>query len=290
MKHRLILGAAIVMATALLPVGSAHALQPNVRWDYGSAEIEAPPFLVSLDLPDYSKPSQFRRGAVVRVDVEVETESDVCEWNLVITPTLNDNPIGAPIVLVGEGSYDFDDGTVRLSVNSAGTYALRLEGAVRTPTPLCREGSSVVTPYLTSIELFTFDQAPPNPASTAKVAITSSGPHTLVANTRSRSRQIGLTFRITDPQKRKDLFYSICMRDTSDCWIEDAKLVPGAATKRTSTGWIRTWGFWWERSSPSSCASYYWRQPDVSVILVVSNADGKVVGRKKHGVKLTCRS
>jgi hypothetical protein len=286
----MVAGIAVVLAMALLPFGSAHGVQPSVRWDVGFAEVDAPPFLISLDLTDYSKPSQIRRGKVVRVDVEVETESDVCEWNLMVTPTLNDVPIGSPIVLVGQGSYDGDEGTVRFTVESKGTYALRLEGAIRTPTPACREGLSVVNPYLTTIELFTFDQPPPMPASTAKVTITSSGPNTLVASTRSRSGQIGLTFTIKDPQQRKDLLYSICMRDTSDCWIEDAALIPGASTKRTPTAWTRTWGFWWERSSPSSCVSYYWNQPDVSVLMVVSNADGKVIGRKKHSVKLTCRS
>ena len=166
LKRSVAVSFASILFLSLLSSTSAHAAQPNIRWDDGTAEIDAPPFLLSLDLPDYSEISEIRRGKPVDLDIEVETESDVCEWNLTITPTLNGVPTGSSTVLVGQGSYGFDEGSVRFTADSAGLYALRLEGLVRTPSPQCSLSNSVVSPYSASIELFDFKVAPPSPGTT----------------------------------------------------------------------------------------------------------------------------
>jgi len=280
----------LIVAASWLGVPAASAAAPSLKWDEdGEAIVDAPPFIFEFMLENVNKPSEIRKDQVVRLGVTVDSELNVCEATLLGTPTLNGEPISSAIVLVQGEMYDFDDDvTVRFPVRSRGTYGLNIEGSFNAGNPSCWRGVGAAEAYAASIELFTLVKDPPKPESTKKVTITSTGPHTLVASTRSRSRSIRITFTVKDPDKR-NLLHSICMKDTYDCWIDDDPMVQRSYMKKTPTGWIRTWDFYWERSSPSSCLSYYWNQPDVSVILVVSNAEGKVVGRKKHSVKLTCR-
>jgi hypothetical protein len=267
-----------------------HATVGALKWDEdGEAEVEAPPFVFSFSFENINKPSEIRQDQVVRLGVSVTPNSSVCEATLLVTPTLDGSPSGSAMVLI-DGDYDYfdDEVTVRFPVRSRGAYGINIEGSFNGGGPSCWSEIGAPEPYAASIELFTLTKAPPKPESTKKVSITSTGPRTLVANTRGRSPSIRITFTVKDPDKRK-LLHSICMKDTYDCWFEDSAMAPRSFMRKTPTGWIRTWDFYWERASPSSCLSYYWNQPDVSVILVVSNADGKVVGRKKHTVKLTCR-
>lgn len=282
----------IVSAVALLGgflTSPAHAARPAIVWDSdGMAEIEAPPFTFSLELADYASPKEIDRIGPVRVDVSAEIAIDACSATLRFTPLVDGIAAGEPAYLDAVDAYA--GVAVWFPVESPGTYSLQVEGSYETSTSfLCRSGSTTSTPYATVIELFRIDSPLPEPPSTRPVTIASSGPHTLVANTWSRSGSIRITFTVKDPERRTDLVHSICLQDTYDCWFEDAALKPKSYIRRTSTGWVRTWDFWWERSSPSDCLDYYWNQPDVSVILVVSNRDGKVLGRKKHSVKLTCR-
>jgi hypothetical protein len=279
---------AIAVIGAVL-AAPADATAPGIRWDSdGTAEIVAPPFTFGLELTDYSSPAEITQRQVVRVDLSAETDVDACTATIRATPTLDGVPIGEPAYLDAVDSYDYV--TLRFPVDAPGSYALQIEGSVETGSYLCLSGPTTSTPYSTSIELFRLDSALPGPASTRRVTITSSGPHTLVANTWSKSQPIRITYTIKDPERRNDLLHSICMQDTSDCWFEDARIVKRSYIRKTATGWVRTWDFWWERSSPSDCLAYYWDQPDVSVILIVSNRDGKELGRKRHTVKLTCRS
>lgn len=288
--RRLLLGCfAALLAWQLAVLGTyAHAAQPRVIWDdVGAAEVSAPPFAFSLELSDFTSP----REITYRQDVDLEFSAEVpfaaCSATVRATPTLNGTVIGEPAYVDAAG---FGDTVVlRFPVASAGTYALAIEASVETSEGPCSFGV-VSTPFATTIELFKMEQGLPGPASREKVAIASSGPHTLVARTGSRSATIPIRFTITDQQKRRDLLHSICLQDTSDCWIEDEPLSGSSWARRTPTGWTRDWGFWWERTSPSDCLSYYWSQPDVSVIIVISNRDGKRVGIKRHAVKLTCRS
>lgn len=291
-SHHLGIGSAGLMALALFSAPIAQAAAPAVKWDDGEAAVEAPPFEFDFTMWNVDKPSEIRRGQTARLGVEVSFGLDVCEATLLGTPTLDGNPLGTAVVLVdGDSDYglDYDDVTVRFPVRTKGTYALSISGAFSQANPTCFRSPGPSQPYEATIELFTLAKDPPDPASTKKVSITSSGPRTLVANTRGRSPAIRIIFEIKDPEKRKELLHSICMRDTSDCWFEDSPLKPRSYMRKTANGWVRTWDFYWERTSPSTCFSYAWNQPDVSVIMVVSNADGKVVGRKKHTVKLTCR-
>lgn len=280
--------AAAALVGGLLTQPASAAVQ-GVKWDSdGTAEIIAPPFTFGLELTDYSSPAEITREQVVRVDLSVETNVDACSATIKATPTRDGLPIGEPAFLDALDSYDYV--TLRFPVDAAGSYALQIEGSIETGEYLCQPSSITSTPYSTSIELFTMASALPGPASTRRVTITSSGPHTLIANTWGKSQPIRITFSIKDPERRNDLVHSICMQDTSDCWFEDARIVKRSYIRKTPTGWVRTWDFWWERSSPSDCLAYYWDQPDVSVILVVSNRDGKELGRKRHTVKLTCRT
>jgi len=289
--HRFLsLGLAFAVALSIASAPLAQAAAPSLRWDDGEAEVEAPPFEFEFTLENFNKPSEIRRGQTVRLSIGVSYGFEVCGATLLGTPTLDGNPLGSAVVLIASDSDDdYDDTTVRFPVQTKGTYALSISGAFSQANPTCFRSPGASQPYEATIELFTLSKDPPDPASTKKVSITSSGPRTLVANTRGRSPAIRVTFDIKDPEKRKELLHSICMRDTSDCWFEDSPLKPRSYMRKTANGWVRTWDFYWERTSPSSCFSYAWNQPDVSVIMVVSNADGKVVGRKKHTVKLTCR-
>lgn len=270
-------------------VAPAHAAAPAIAWDSdGMAEIAAPPFTFTLELADYSSPKEIDREGDVRVDLSAALDIDACSATVRATPLKDGVPVGEPAYLDATDSYDYV--SVWFPVDSPGTYALQIDASYETsPSFLCSAGTVTSTPYATTFDLFRIDRELPGPPSSRKVTITSSGSHTLVANTWSRSPSIRITFTIKDPEKRTDLLHSICMQDTYDCWFEDVALKPKPWTKKTSTGWTRTWDFWWERSSPAQCLGYYWNQPDVSVILVVSNRDGKVLGRKKHVVKLTCR-
>jgi hypothetical protein len=279
-------GAAAVLGSVL--TAPAQASSPGIRWDTdGMAEITAPPFTFSLELTDFSSPQEITRRQVIRVDLSATTDVDACAATIRATPTLHGVAIGEPAYVDAVDSYDAV--TLRFPVEGAGSYSLQIDGSIETGSAYCLSGPTASTPYATTIELFRIDKALPGPASTRPVSIASSGAHTLVANTWSRTGSIRVTFAIRDPEHRGDLLHSICMEDTYDCWFEDAPLESRAAIHRTSAGWLRTWDFWWERASPSDCVSYYWDQPDVSVILVVTNRDGKTVGRKKHTVKLTCR-
>lgn len=251
------------------------------------AEIVAPPFTFSLELSDYSSPREIVQRGIVRVDLGATVAEEACSATIMATPTLDGVAIGTPVSL--DAVDAFDAVTLRVPVDMAGSYGLQIDGSVQSGSASCLGSQTTSTPYATSFELFRIDADLPGPASTHRVAITSSGPHTLVANTWGKSGSIRITFDIRDPEKRTDLVHSICMEDVYDCWFEDAAIRPKSYIRRTSSGWIRTWDFWWERTSPSDCVSYYWNQPDVSVILVVSNRDGKTLGRKKHTVKLTCR-
>jgi len=290
--HRFLTAIGGTVALTLLLAPLAQAAAPALKWDEGEAEVDAPPFEFGFTLGSFDKPAEIRRGQTVRLGVGVYFEDNVCAATLLATPTLDGNPLSTAVVLIdGESDDDLydDDVTVRFPVRSKGTYALSIQGVFTRGNPTCFRSPGPSQPYEATIELFTLTKDPPEPASTKKVAITSSGPRTLVANTRGRSPAIRVTFDIKDPEKRKELLHSICMRDTSDCWFEDAPLKPKSYMRKTANGWVRTWDFYWERTSPSTCFSYAWNQPDVSVIMVVSNADGKVIGRKKHTVKLTCR-
>lgn len=284
-----LVGLALLAASGLVAV-PAHAALPSVKWDEdGMAWVEAPPFEFEFELENVTNPSQIRRGQVVRLSIGVVGDADLCETVLIARPTLNGEPNGDPVALVSD-EWDFDEYvTVRFPVNTRGTYAVTIEGALSRPNPNCFSAPGASEPYSASIEMFTLAEDPPAPQSTKKLVITSSGPRTLVANTRGRAPSIRITYTIKDSEKRAGLLHSICMRDTDDCWFEDAKMTKKSYMRKTSTGWVRTWDYYWERVSPSTCVSYYWNQPDVSVLLVVSNADGKVIGRKKHTVKLTCR-
>ena len=270
-------------------VAPAYGAAPSIAWDSdGVAEISAPPFTFGLELADYSSPKEIDRESDVRVDLSAELDVDACSATVRATPLKDGVPVGEPAYLDATESYEYV--SVWFPVDSPGSYALQIDASYETsPSFLCSPGTLTSTPYATTIELFRIDRPFAPPPSTRKVTITSSGPHTLVANTWRRSSPIRITFTIKDPERRTDLLQSICMEDVYDCWLEDVALKPKPWAKRTATGWIRTWDFWWERTSPSDCVSYYWNQPDVSVILVVSNRDGKVLGRKKHVVKLTCR-
>jgi len=269
----------------------AQAASPYLKWDdEAMATVSAPPFEFEFELQNVDKPSNIRRDRVVRVAIGVYGNESLCGWQLSATPTLNDEAIGTPVALPSTDDFLTDEAIVRILVNDRGSYAVRIVGEFTSGNPSCFASQSAVTPYETSIELFNLAKPPPPPPTSTKVKITSSGPSVLVANTRAKSRPIRITFKIQDPEKRKDLLHSICMRNTYDCWFEDGALVPKPWAKRTSQGWTRTWDFWWEKSSRSACLAYSWRQPDVSVLLVVSNADGKVIGRMKHRVKLTCRA
>jgi hypothetical protein len=280
----------LAIGASFLGAAPASAAAPSLKWDEdGEAAVEAPPFVFDFVLENVNKPAEIRKDQVVRLGVSVAPNASVCESTLLGTPTFNGAPIASAIVLISGESDDYDDDvTVRFPVRSRGTYGLNIEGSFNLGGPSCWRGIGAAEPYAASIELFSLAKDPPKPESTKKVTITSSGPRTLVANTRSRSRSIRITFTVKDPDKR-NLLHSICMKDTYDCWFDDDPMVQRSYMRKTSTGWIRTWDFYWERTSPSTCFSYYWNQPDVSVILVVSNAEGKVVGRKKHTVKLTCR-
>lgn len=268
-------------------VAPAAAATPTVRWDSdGMAEVSAPPFTFGFELVDYTDPAEIDQRAIVRVELSAEVDGLPCAATVKATPLQDGIPVGEPSFI---DATDYDYVSLPFPVSTAGTYSVQIEASVETGSPSCLPGSTVVTPYATTIDLFTIPADLPGPASARRVTITSSGSHTLVANTWGRSAPIRITFSIRDPEKRTDLLHSICMQDTSDCWFDDAALKPKPWAKKTATGWIRTWDFWWERSSPAECLDYYWNQPDVSVILVVSNRDGKVIGRKKHVVKLTCR-
>lgn len=273
----------------LANVPPVHASQDGVRWDSdGMATVSAPPFTFNLELSDFTSPADITKRQIVDVAVSAEVDVDACQAPVKFTPTLDGQPIGPSEYLDAVDSYG-DYVSVRVPVAAAGTYGVQIEASVETGSPYCSLGATTTNPYSASIDLFTLPAPLPGPASTRAVSITSSGVHTLAANTWSRSRPIRITFTIKDPERRGDLLHSICMQDTSDCWFEDAQLKPQSYIHRTASGWVRTWDFWWERASPSECVSYYWDQPDVSVILIVSNRDGRVLGRKKHSVKLTCR-
>lgn len=279
-----LVSAAMLGGTVVAP---AQAAVPDLRWDSdGMAEVSAPPFTFGFELTDYSDPSEIDERTTVRVELSAEVDGLPCAATVKATPLQDGVPVGEPAYL---DATDYDYVSLAFPVVTAGTYSVQIDASVENGSPVCLPGSTVVTPYATTIDLFTIPEDLPGPASTRRVTITSSGSHTLVANTWSRSPSIRITFTIKDPEKRTDLLHSICMQDTYDCWFEDAALKPKPWTKKTATGWTRTWDFWWERSSPADCVDYYWNQPDVSVILVVSNRDGKVIGRKKHVVKLTCR-
>lgn len=289
MTRRLVAGLLSVGLLGGLFAAPARAAAPGIVWDSdGMAEVAAPPFTFSLELADYSSPKEIDRESEVRVDLSAELDIEVCSATVRATPLKDGIPVGEPAYLDATDSFDYV--SVWFPVDSPGSYALQIDASYETsPSFLCSAGTLTSTPYATTFELFRIEKAFPPPPSTRKVAITSAGSHTLVANTWSRSAPIRITFTIRDPEKRTDLLHSICMQDTYDCWFDDAALKPKPWTKKTATGWTRTWDFWWERSSPAECVDYYWNQPDVSVILVVSNRDGKVLGRKKHVVKLTCR-
>lgn len=280
-----------VMLSLVIGGAPAEAVRPAVIWDStGSAEIEAPPFILEFEFADYTKPSQIRTGALVHLDVYAEIDdSEVCGWQLTVTALHDGEPVGTPVNLSGEDYFDDDDGTLRIPVERKGTYTAQVEGFVFVKTPGCYEGGSTRRVYQTSIELFDLKQNPEPAASKAKVIISSSGSHTLYASTRGRSSSIRIIYTITDKENREKLNYSICMDDEWDCWFEDSQLKPSSSVRKTSTGWIKTWDYYWERVSPSTCFSYYWNEPTVSVLLIVSNADGKNIGRKKHYVRLTCR-
>jgi len=278
----------VALATALLTSSPAAVAQTSVKWDSGGfAEIDSAPFTWGLELVDYDSPKEITKQQYVEVEVSVKTASEPCMADLVVIPFRNGVPVGDSEVIDASDSYNVV--SVLMPVNAAGTYQLQITGSVTTGNPFCFTGDQVTVPYLALIDLFTLAKNLPGPASKSKVVISSSGPNTLVANTRAKSSPIAIRFTVTDNKKRRDLLYSICMTDIWDCWIEDAKLAKKSNIRKTANGWIVDWGFWWERTSPSSCLTYRWQQPDVSVILSISNPDGKVIGRKKQSVKLTCR-
>lgn len=278
---------AVGVAASLMAAGSAQAAVPSLSWGgEGYAEVTVGPLTFDFELLDFSGPDEITRRQSVDIEVGVSGDTTVCSSSLAAIPLLDAVPLVAGVAL--PSTDDFDYATVSIPVAARGTYQLRIEGTVSQGSS-CYFGTPAVVPFSTTIDLFSIDKDLPGPASTAKVTISSSGPNTLVASTYRKSSPIPIRFTVRDPQKRKDLLYSMCMGDTYDCWFEDAAVKPSSTITRTSTGWVKDWGFWWERASPSSCLSYYWQQPDVSVIMVVSNRDGRVIGRKKHSVRLTCR-
>ncbi len=267
----------------------ASALAPSITWDdEGFASVSAGPLTFDMELVEFSSPKEIRKRQEVDVDIEVSSDASslVCDTNLAAIPLFNGTPIAAGVQLTS--SSDYESTTVSFPVSKKGTYAVRIEGSLIQSNSYCYSENYLV-PFSTTIDLFTIDEDLPGPASKKKVQISSTGPHTLVANTYRKSSSIRITYYIKDKEKRKDLVHSMCMEDVYDCWFEDLPLKKSKSVKKTSTGWTKTWDFWWERSSPSQCSSYYWQQPDVSAILVVKNRDGVTVGRKKHRVKLTCR-
>ncbi len=268
---------------------SAQATLQSIRWDSeGFAEISAPPFTFSFELPDYSNPSEIDREGTVRVDLSAEIDVEVCAATIKATPLRDGIPVGDSAFLDATETFEFVAVWFPV-ISTPAKYEILIDASYETTSStLCFSGMRVSTPFTTTIGLFEINKPLPGPPSTRPVTVTSSGPHTLVANTRGKSRPIPIIFTVKDPEKRSDLFQSICMGDVYDCWFEDSILKASSSTQRTATGWTRTWGFWWERASPSSCVNYYWNQPDVSVILLISNSDGKILGRKKHVVKLTC--
>lgn len=277
--------AASLLGVAAVP---AHAAVPAISWGGdGYAEVTVGPLTFDFEMVEFSAPDEITRRQNVDIEVGVSGDATVCSSSLSAIPLLDAAPLVAGVPLPSADDYDYAD--VSFPVAARGSYQLRIEGTVSQGSS-CYFGTPAVVPFSTTIDLFFIDKDLPGPASTTKVTIASSGPNTLVANTYRKSSSIPIRFTVRDPEKRKDLLYSMCMGDTYDCWFEDSPLKPSSSVKRTSTGWVKDWGFWWERASPSSCLSYYWQQPDVSVIMVVSNRDGRVIGRKKHSVKLTCRS
>ena len=288
LKRLSVIGLAGVLFLGLF-IPPAQATKQGIRWDSeGIAEISAPPFLFGFELADYSSPSEIDREGTVRVDLSAELDIDVCSATVKATPLRDGIPVGEPAYLDATESFEYVAVWFPVIATPA-NYSLQIDASYETaPSALCFSGTRVSTPFTTTIDLFGIDKPLPGPPSTRAVTVTSSGPNTLVASTSGKSRSIRITFTVKDPERRTDLFQSMCMGDAYDCWYEDATLKKSSSIRRTSTGWVKTWDFWWERASPSSCFSYYWNQPDVSVIFLISNSDGKVLGRKKHTVKLTC--
>ena len=283
-----LVAAAALLTSTFVAVNPAHAVVPTVKWDDGGmAEVVAPPLTWELELTEFSNPREITQRQIVEVDVSLVDEIEACSAELVMIPQRDGVPIGDPVAIDAGEYYAYE--SVYVPVNVAGTYQIAITGNIVTANPYCFIGSPLSTPYAITIDLFTIEQDIPGPAGREKVQVSSSGVHTLTANTQSKSRSIRITFDVRDPEKRSNLLYRICVKDSYDCWFEDAPLRKRSNIKKTSEGWRVTWDFYWERSSPSDCLSYYWRQPDVGVVLVVSNRDGRQVGRKKHGVRLTCR-
>lgn len=285
------LGAVTVAAALALSISipAASAAAPSLRWDSdGMAEVEAPPFLFSLELTDYTSPTEIDREGDVRVDISAEVTIDVCSATVKATPLRDGLPVGEPAYIDAEESWDYVAVWVPV-VDATASYALQIEASYETSTSyFCSPSSITSTPYATTIDLFQITAPLPGPPSTTPVTITSSGPNTLVANPYRKSRPIQITFTVKDPERRTDLLESICMKDLSDCWIEDEKVKDKSWSKRNSTGWVRQWGFWWERAGILDCYSYAATRPNVSVIYAVSNSDGKILGKAKHPVRLTC--
>lgn len=283
-----LVGAIALAASAFSLAPSTQAAQPSIKWDGGGmADISAPPFTWELELTDYTNPKEITKREKVEVEVELDTDIEPCSANLNLIPMRDGAPIGPPVPIDGAELYAYE--SVYLPVNVAGTYQLAIQGSIVEADLFCSSSNTTTTPYNVTIDLFTIAEDLPGPASRKKVKVTSSGPSTLVASTRSKSPTIRITFDIKDPEDRDDLLYRICMNDSYDCWFDDANIRKKSNIKKTADGWQITWRYWWERSSPSDCLSYYWQQPKVSVLLLVSNRDGRQIGRKKHGVRLTCR-
>lgn len=286
---RLVTGFCAAALAFGISISGASAAAPGVRWDSdGMSEVEAPPFLFSLELTDYTSPAQIDREVDVRVDFSAEVTIDVCSATVKAMPLRDGLPVGEPAYIDAEESWDYVAVWVPV-IDATASYALQIEASYETSTSyLCSPDSTTSTPYAATIDLFQITAPLPGPPSTTPVTITSSGPNTLVANPYRKSRPIQITFTVKDPERRTDLLESICMKDLSDCWIEDEKVKNKSWSKRNSAGWVRQWGFWWERAGILDCYSYAAARPNVSVIYAVSNSDGKILGKKKHPVRLTC--
>ena len=289
-----LLSCSLAISIIALAPKAATASTTQVEWDKrGEALVAVGPLKLEMFLYDYDSPTQIVTKQTVRINLELKDFEPGClaEDEALIQPLLNGEPLGE----LQRMSSSYGEKVMQIPVMTKGEYGMRF-GAVYTTRPPddseyddCRAGSEPQA-LLKDFSLFTISKKLDPPASTKKAKISSSGPNWLVSNTRSRSRAIPITWQIKDKEKRKYLYYSICQRDsTYDCWVDKAPVEKTKSMKKISSGWQKTWLYWFERETPGDCIDSYLKEPDVSVTFRLFNAEMQSIGKKKHKVRLTCR-
>jgi hypothetical protein len=252
-------------------------------------------------MTDFNGPTDIRQQDRVALTVTPSTADDsICIQPLAFTVLID----GAPTIAHGYYDPDTDDNAAFTTQPiTAGRYELSIQGSYGTGGSY---GSNCTgtAPYAATVPLFLIPTTRPVRASTAAVEITNTGRHFVVASSRYRTPAYAITYNVKDRQHRAAT-YSVCLfndddgysrgdditdaASSDDCYGGPWPLARTSAITRTSSGWTLSWGQWWNRLSPSTCASWYWNEPQGSIQMLVANADGIIIGTRRHMITLSCR-